>query len=201
MTSEALHHLRAVDPTLAAVIDAVGPFAPRRREPSFAALVSAIVSQQISTQAAAAIERRLEALVGGRPTPEALLTTPEDKLRAAGLSRAKLAAVRDVAARAVAGDLVIERFCDLDDETIIAQLCRSRGVGRWTAEMVLIFALGREDILPVGDHGFRVAVRRLYGEQVDVTPAGLRALAEPWRPYRSVATWYLWQSLALPSPR
>jgi 3-methyladenine DNA glycosylase/8-oxoguanine DNA glycosylase len=197
MASEAVRHLRAVDPTLAAVIDAIGPFAPRRREPPFAALVAAVISQQVSTRAAAAIEARLHARLGGQVTPDALLTADEDELRAAGLSRAKLATLRDLATRAVAGDLQLDRLQDLDDETIIAHLSRSRGVGRWTAEMVLIFGLGREDVLPIGDHGFRVAVRRLYGEHVARTPAGLMALGERWRPYRSVATWYLWQSLAL----
>jgi DNA-3-methyladenine glycosylase II len=200
MASDAVHHLRTVDPTLAAIIDAVGPFQPRRREPSFPALVAAIVAQQISTRAAAAIFARLEAQIGDL-TPEALLAASDDDLRAAGLSRAKLIAVRELAQRVTSGDLAVERLLELDDEAVVAELSRSRGIGRWTAEMFLIFALGREDVLPISDLGLRSAVRRLYGDEVARTPAGLLALGERWRPYRSVATWYLWQSLFFPTDR
>lgn len=186
---------------MAALIDAIGPYAPPRRAPTFAALVSAIVAQQISTRAAEAITSRLQALLGGALTPEALLAASDEDLRAAGLSRAKAIAVRQLAARAVSGDLAIEHLHQMDDEAIVAHLSRSRGIGRWTAEMFLIFALGREDVLPVGDLGLRTAIRRLYGGEIDLTPTGLMTLGERWRPYRSIATWYLWQSLRLPLER
>jgi DNA-3-methyladenine glycosylase II len=101
----------------------------------------------------------------------------------------------------VSGDLAIEHLHQMDDEAIVAHLSRSRGIGRWTAEMFLIFALGREDVLPVGDLGLRTAIRRLYGGEIDLTPTGLMTLGERWRPYRSIATWYLWQSLRLPLER
>ncbi|MCS6802198.1 MAG: DNA-3-methyladenine glycosylase [Chloroflexota bacterium] len=198
MSAEAVRYLRAVDPTLAAVIDAVGPFAPLRREPTFATLVATIIGQQISTRAAAAIDQRLRERLGGTVTPDTLLAASDEDLRRAGLSRAKLTAVRDVAQRVAAGELIVERLSELDDETVIAHLSKSRGIGRWTAQMFLIFALGREDVLPLDDYGFRAAVRRLYGAESARTPAALAALGERWRPYRSVATWYLWRSLALP---
>ncbi|MFN8535007.1 MAG: DNA-3-methyladenine glycosylase [Dehalococcoidia bacterium] len=198
MSSDAIAHLRHADPVLAGLIDQVGSYLLERREASFAALVRAIVGQQISTAAAATIDRRLRDLTGDPPTPDALLSLDDEALRGAGLSRSKQVAVRELALRALEGDLDIGSLADLDDEAVVATLTRSRGIGRWTAEMYLIFALGRPDVLPIGDLGFRNAVRRAYGDTVEHSPSGLMALGERWRPYRSVATWYLWRSLALP---
>jgi len=189
-------HLRAADPVLARVIDRVGPI-DRRADPDvWQSLVGAIVGQQLSVRAAATIEARVAAL-GGETFPDArmLLELDEERLRRCGLSRAKTRYVRDLAARWLDGRLPHARLERMADEEVIEALTEVHGVGRWTAEMVLIFSLGRPDVLPVGDLGFREAVRRSYGLDQRPAPAELQALGEPWRPFRSAATLYLWRSL------
>ena len=191
----AVAHLRAADPVLARLIAAVGPPAVRHEPDYFAALVSAIVGQQISVSAASSIRARLAARCGpeGRYSPPALLALGHDDLRASGLSRAKASYVADLAARVASGAVDLATIDQLPDEAVIERLVQVKGIGRWTAEMFLIFSLGRPDVLPVDDLGFRAAVRRHYGRAELPKAAALRALGQPWRPYRSFATWYLWR--------
>ncbi len=192
----AMAHLRAADPVMARLVDAVGPTALRYEPDYFVALVSAILGQQISVRAASAIRARLTARCGpeGRYSPEALLALTDDDLRASGLSRAKAAYVADLAAKVASGVVDLATIDELPDEAVIERLTQIKGIGRWTAEMFLMFSLGRPDVLPVDDLGFRAAVRRHYGHAALPRAAALRALAEPWRPYRTFATWYLWRS-------
>ena len=192
-------HLSAADPVLARLVAAVGPPNLRHEPHLFTALVSAIVGQQISVSAASAIRARLAARCGpDQPlTPEALLALTHDDLRAIGLSRAKEAYVADLAAKVASGAVDLATIDQLPDEAVIAELTRIKGIGRWTAEMFLIFSLGRPDVLPVDDLGFRSRVRRHYQLAALPTAAELRALGEPWRPYRTFGTWYLWRSGAV----
>ncbi len=166
-----------------------------RHEGPFHALVQAIVSQQLSTRAAATIIRRVLDLCGGAPTPTILARLTDADLRTAGLSGQKVRYVRDLAARVRAGTLRLEGLDTLDDGAVIDALTAVTGIGRWTAEMFLIFRLQRADVLPVGDLGILRAVQQNYGLRQKPTPARLLALGEPWKPYRSVASWYLWASL------
>ena len=162
----------------------------------FSALVRTITSQQLSTKAAATIHRRiLELMPGGVATPEAIEQTTDEQLRAAGLSRQKIAYVRDLARHASTGDLPLQSLNALSDDDVIHAITRVKGLGRWSAEMFLMFRLHRADVLPVDDLGIVVAVQRLYGLRTRPKPDRLRRIAEPWRPYRTVACWYLWRSL------
>jgi DNA-3-methyladenine glycosylase II len=195
---EAVSQLRRADPVLAGIIDRIGEFEPYHEPDLWRSLVDAIVSQQLSIRAAATIVGRVAATSSnGFPTPEEILALEEEVLRTCGLSRAKVAYVRDLARRWLDGSLDPDRIPDLEDEAIIAELTQVKGIGRWTAEMALIFTLRRPDVLPVDDLGFRTAVQRAYGMDMRPKAAELRALAEPWRPFRSIATLYLWRSLKL----
>jgi DNA-3-methyladenine glycosylase II len=183
------------DPVLKTLIRQIGPCTLRTRDDHFALLVRSIVSQQISTKAAIAISTRLlAALQPSGLCPAAILAAEEETLRLAGLSTAKRRSLRDLAEKVHAGHVPLERLPELPDEEVINQLIPVRGIGRWTAEMFLIFGLGRMDILPVADFGLRNGVKRLYG--LDELPGKqqLVELGESWRPYRSVATWYFWRS-------
>jgi len=193
---KAQRHLARRDPVLKRLIAAVGPCTLRHDADRFGALVRAIVAQQISTRAAAAIHARLTAaLAAAGVTPPALLALPSRTLRAAGLSAAKARALADLADKVQSGAVPLDTLHLLPDEAVIALLVPVRGIGRWTAEMFLIFSLGRFDVLPVTDWGLRVGAQRQYGLPAPPGKAQLTELAEPWRPYRSVATWYLWRSL------
>lgn len=201
-TSPELRLLRDADPVLAALIDAVAPDGlgdgrPDRPDDHYGALVRAIVGQQLSTKAAATIFARLTARYGGRtPTPAELLADDPDELRAAaGLSRAKASYLRSLAEHVVAGELELELLDELPDDRVIAELVAVKGLGRWTADMFLMFHLGRPDVLPVGDLGIRRAVERAYALPGLPDPARLTAIAEPWRPHRTLACRYLWRSL------
>ena len=189
-------HLSAVDPVLSGLIARHGPCALAPASDLFGALVDSIISQQISVKAADAILRRFIAALPGRVcAPEPILSLSVEDMRALGLSRAKAAYVRDLAGRVAGGALDLAGLDRESDEDIIQALTQVKGIGRWTAEMFLIFALGRLDVLPVDDLGFRRAVERNYGLPALPPPATLQTLGEPWRPYRSIATWYLWRSL------
>ena len=161
----------------------------------FTALVHAIVSQQLSTKAAATIARRVDALCGGVPTPEALARATDAELRAAGLSGQKLGYIRDLCRRVDDGSLPLNAIEAMNDDEVIATLTQVKGIGRWTAEMFLMFRLHRPDVLPVGDLGIVKAVQQAYGLRQLPSPDRLTRLGESWRPYRSVACWYLWASL------
>jgi 3-methyladenine DNA glycosylase/8-oxoguanine DNA glycosylase len=202
MLRRAEAHLRAADPVLARIVDVVGP-APLRidRSPAFAALVESIVYQQISGKAAAAIHARLCAALGRRiPRPRDVTAASDEALRAAGLSRVKIAYLRDLAVRAVSG-LPLRSLSRLDDEQVVEALVQVKGIGRWTAEMFLMFRLLRPDVLPVGDYGIQKAMQREYRLRKLPKPAVMQRIAAPWRPYRSVACWYLWRSLDSPAGR
>lgn len=192
-----LQHLRQ-DPRLAAVIDRVGAlrFTARSEGTHFGALARSIVYQQLSGQAAATIHGRLLALFDGRePLPAELLVVPDDRLRSVGLSRQKLAYLKDLARHATEGLLEVEKLSALPDAEIITQVTAVKGVGVWTAQMFLMFRLGRPDVLPVLDLGIRKAIQRLYRLRKLPDAQKIEKLAAQWRPYCSVASWYLWRSL------
>jgi len=193
----AVEHLRAADASLARVIDVVGPFRLQLIEaPSiFAALAQAIVYQQLNGKAAAAIFARFRALFpGANPTAEQVLAASEDELRSVGLSRSKLLSLRDLAGKTVGGEIpTLAEIRRMEDQAIIESLTHVRGIGRWTVEMLLIFRLGRPDVLPADDYGIRKGFALAYdrGElpaRKDVETYGVR-----WKPYRTVASWYLWR--------
>ncbi len=190
---DAISHLRAVDPALAPLIDQIGPFALQRQPHGFPTLAYAIISQQISLAAARAIRDRLEAALGAIE-PLTVLSVDDATLRSAGLSAQKTAYLRDLAEQIASGRLDLNRLPELNDEDVITRLTAIKGIGRWTAEIYLIFALGRLDVLPADDLGLRDGARLWYNLPHLPTPRALRAFGERWRPYRSVASWYLWQA-------
>jgi 3-methyladenine DNA glycosylase/8-oxoguanine DNA glycosylase len=194
--SLAVEHLRASDAVLARVIDEIGPFRMQLRPtPSvFAALAQAIVYQQLNGKAAAAIFARVSALFpDGTPAPEPMLGMTEEQLRGAGLSRSKLLSLRDLAQRAVDGRLpTLAEIHGMPDETIIERLSEVRGIGRWSAEMLLMFRLGRPDVLPVDDYGVRRGFAIAYDRDMPA-PKELAAYGVRWKPYRTAASWYLWR--------
>lgn len=198
---QAVARLRKADRKLAALIDTVGPFRMQLQEtPSvFAALTEAVVYQQLTAKAAGTIHGRLRALFPRSPqgpTPLQILRAPDEKLLGAGLSRAKLLSLKDLAERTRRGDVpTLEELGSLGDEEIIERLTVVRGVGRWTAEMLLMFRLGRPDVLPVGDYGVRKGFARTFGLAELPTPKELAAHGVRWRPFRTVASWYLWRAL------
>lgn len=192
----ALDALRAADPVFAALIDRIGPFDPSHEPDLWWSLIDAICSQQLSIKAASTILGRIERLApdGRRPTPRELLDAEDETLRACGLSRAKVMYVKDLAAKWLDGTLEPERFGELSDDEVIDHLVRVKGIGRWTAEMVLIFTLGRPDVWPVDDLGIQLAVQEAYGFAHKPSKKELQALGERLRPWRSVASFYLWRS-------
>ncbi len=186
-------HLGGVDPVMASTIALVGPCTLMPNPNLFETLVDAIVSQQISVRAADAIMARLRAATpGGLLLPAALLTLDHDALRAAGLSTPKARYIRDLTERVTTGQLDLARLPEQDDEMVIAELVKVKGIGRWTAEMMLIFALARPDVLPVDDLGFVEGIRSAYGLAERPKPPEVHARGELWRPYRTFATWYMW---------
>jgi DNA-3-methyladenine glycosylase II len=192
--AEALAHLRAADPILSAAIDAVGPIEMAVEPDLWWGLVDSIISQQVSVKAAWAIIGRVAALgAAGRPTPAEVAAMEVDVLRAAGLSRAKVRYVKDLAARWTDGSLPHGRIAAMTDDEVIAELTKVKGIGVWTAEMILIFTLARPDVLPVDDLGIRNAVQRLYGLPERPGRDELLRISQPWRPHRSLASRYLWR--------
>jgi DNA-3-methyladenine glycosylase II len=192
-------HLRKADLVMARLLDANGVPEPRTpRSDVYAALVRAIVGQQLSTRAARAIyDRLLERFGGHPPTPQQILDDEPDELRvAAGLSHAKVRYLRSLAEHVASGALEIDRLNELSDEEVIAELVAVNGIGEWTAHIFLMFTLQRPDVLAVGDLGIRRAVQRAYDLPQLPTPGELTAIAEPWRPYRTAACVVLWTSLA-----
>jgi len=187
------------DAVLADIIGRVGRcrIAERPDVPLFVFMTGSIISQQLSTKAAATIRRRVLALFPPEegPTAAGLLQIPDDALRAAGLSRQKVAYLRDLASKVEAGVLSVEALPTMDDEAVTAALTQVKGIGPWSAQMFLMFRLHRPDILPTGDVGILRAVRQAYRLRKAPTPERLTRLASPWRPYRSIACWYLWASL------
>jgi DNA-3-methyladenine glycosylase II len=187
------------DPVLAAIIKQHGPCglgAVRDRYDHFAMLVRAIVFQQLSTKAATTIHTRLMTqMPAGSPTPDALTALTDEQLRVAGISRQKAAYLRDLGEKVRDGLVPLDAVDSLGDEEVIAALTQVKGIGRWTAEMFLIFRLGRPDVLPLNDLGIINAIHKAYRLRKKPTPDRMRKLGEAWRPYRSIACWYLWRSL------
>jgi DNA-3-methyladenine glycosylase II len=205
MTPEAVAHLCRADKQLARLIRRVGPctLKPRRRRSPFVALVSAVTYQQLNGTAARTILKRFIALYPGKrfPTPDDTVNTPDDRLRGAGLSRAKAAAIKDIAAKTIAGIVPdLRTISKMSNEEIVERLTTVRGVGPWTVEMLLMFTLGRTDVLPVTDYGVRKGFAVTYGWKELPHPKELLAFGERWRPHRSTAAWYLWRALELPVP-
>jgi DNA-3-methyladenine glycosylase II len=189
-------HLLEVDPAFAGIVASAPDFAVhgRRQGDYFNALVRAIVYQQLAGKAAAAIHGRFLAVFGGEPTPAAILATPDETLRACGLSMAKLVAIRDLALKSSDGTVPLERIEKLPDDEIVTRLSAVRGIGRWTAEMFLIFQLGRQDVWPVDDLGVRRGYAVIHGLAQWPKPKELQALGEVYRPYRTAAAWYCWRT-------
>jgi len=202
MTEAALKHLAAADPVMRRLIRQVGPcnLVPRTRYPPFRTLVLAVANQQLNNKAAATILGRFVKLFPGRrfPRPEDLASVSDDAIRAAGFSWAKVASIRDLAAKTLEGVVPTSRqVAHLSDDEIVARLTEVRGVGRWTVEMLLIFQLGRPDVLPADDFGVRTGFRHAYGRRELPTPKEVLAHGERWRPHRTTASWYLWRAVEL----
>jgi len=194
----AIAHLKSVDATLATIIDRVGPcrLEARRTGTHYDALVRSIVFQQLSRKAASTIHRRfLEIYPRKRPRAEHVLTTEDVALRAAGLSRQKIGYLRDLSARVADRSLPLAHLGRLSDDAIIEHLVQVKGIGRWTVQMFLMFRLGRPDVLPELDLGVQTAIQRAYGLKKRPTPKDVLRIGEKWRPYASIASWYLWRSL------
>jgi DNA-3-methyladenine glycosylase II len=185
------------DPVIASLMREHGAcgLADSQHTDPFRALVHAIVSQQLSTKAAATIAARFEGLYGGAPTPAQVILTSDEQLRAVGLSTQKIGYLRDLCRRIEDGSLPLSTFDTLPDEEVVSALTQVKGIGRWTAEMFLMFRLHRPDVLPVGDLGIVKAVQKAYRLRKVPTPERLTRIGEAWRPYRSIACWYLWASL------
>jgi DNA-3-methyladenine glycosylase II len=199
-------HLKRVDPVLAQIIERVGPcrLEPRNEGTHFDALVRSIVYQQLSGKAASTILSRVHALYGNRsPTPAELLATPDETLRTAGLSRQKLSYLKDFAAKVESGvvPLAAEVIDHLNDDEIIDYLVQVKGIGRWTVQMFLMFRLGRPDVLPDLDLGIQNAIRRVYRMRKQPKPKDVLRIGKKWTPHATVASWYLWRSLELPSAK
>jgi DNA-3-methyladenine glycosylase II len=198
--SAAIRHLRKVDPKLGLVIKRVGACGLHGAAPRdpFEALTMSIASQQLSTKAAATIFGRFCDLFppDRRPRPERVMTMTDEEIRGVGFSRPKVAFIKDLAAHVLDGRLDLASLKKHPDEEVMRQLVAVKGIGRWTAEIFLMFRLGRPDILPADDLGLMSAAHRIYGLRKRPTPEQLRRRAEMWRPYRSVAAWYLWASLS-----
>lgn len=202
MTEEALKFLTSSDKRLGTLIERVGPchLKPKKRRSPFESLVQSVAYQQLNGTAAATILGRVKALYPNKrfPSPEDLIGTPDEKLRAAGLSRAKTAAIKDIARKTLEGIVPTSRaIVKMSNEEIIERLIAVRGVGPWTVEMLLIFTLGRTDVLPATDYGVRKGFAMTYGWKDLPTPKELLAHGERWKPHRTTAAWYFWRALDL----
>ena len=203
MTPLTHEQLVAIDPAFGPVVAITGPYKAKHRnaDGAFGALVRSIVFQQLATGAASTIHGRFRALVDGKVTPEAVLAVPEDALIGAGLSRAKRTSILDLAAKVADGTVPLHRMSRLDDEVIIERLVQVRGIGRWTAEMFLIFHLGRMDVWPVDDLGVREGWRLVHGLVERPTAKGLAPEGDRDRPIRSAAAWYCWRAVHIDRER
>lgn len=195
---EALTHLRKADPVLSQIIEQVGPYRILYRKPDFSTLVRSIASQQVSGKAAAAVYARL-VRTAKRVNAPSIARLTDEQLRAVGLSGQKASYLRDLSERTLRRELRFRQLASLPDEDVIASLTQVRGVGVWTAQMFLMFALRRNDVLPTADLGIRSAMRKAYDLADLPSPAEMEEIAKPWRPWASVACWYLWRSLDGPA--
>ncbi len=198
-----MRHLRRVDAVLRRLIDECGPYPPRSPGDPYEALIRSIMFQQLAGAAASAILARLLSLFGSDeryPTPEELLATTDEQFRAAGVSRQKAGYLRDLAQQLQDGRLDLRTLAASEDAEVIERLTVVRGVGEWTAQMFLMFQLGRLDVLPVGDLGVRRGMQVAYGLDDTPSPAEAMAIGEPWSPYRSVGAWYMWRAADIRTP-
>jgi len=193
---KAIQHLKKADPVLARLIDRIGPYRIQYQEPDFSTLVQCIIYQQLSGKVAAVIFQRLAAAASdGRLSPADVLRLQPEQMRALGLSRQKIDYIRSLAELALSGGLDLGALRRLPDQQVYARLTSLKGIGGWTVQMFLIFGLRRPDVFPSADLGIRAAIRKVYGLADLPKPADLERLARPWRPYASVASWYLWRSI------
>lgn len=198
--TDALRHLRRGDPVMAQLIRRAGPYVlkPDRSRSPYESLLRAVAHQQLTGKAANTILGRFCALYGGDsyPHPDQLVATPDEQLRAVGFSRAKAASLKDIAAKTLDGTIPERRaLVRMRDEAIIERLTEARGVGRWTVEMILMFTLGRPDVLPVDDYGIRLGYKMAYGKRTLPKAKTLARYGEIWAPYRTTASWYLWRAV------
>jgi DNA-3-methyladenine glycosylase II len=194
LSSNAIKFLKK-DPKLAKIIRRVGGYDIILVKNPYESLVEAIITQQLSGKAAESISKRFRELFGRFPKPTEVLKASDSKLRTTGLSTMKIKYIKDLSKKIVTKELRINSLKNLTDEEVIVQLTLVKGIGRWTAEMFLIFSLGRPDVLPVGDLGLRKGIRRLYSLSELPQKDKIEQIAQKWRPYRTVATWYIWKSL------
>ncbi|MGA2347050.1 MAG: DNA-3-methyladenine glycosylase [Candidatus Sulfotelmatobacter sp.] len=192
---KAVNHLKKSDPILCAIIERVGPCRMEFGEPEFAALAESIVYQQLNGKAAATIFERFAALAGEPLTPEGILKLSDEQLRGVGLSKQKSAYLKDLAAKTAAGALDFARLPELSDDEVIEHLTQVKGIGVWTAHMFLMFSLQRPNVLPTGDYGVQMAIKKHYKKRKLPKPKDMEKIARAWAPYRSVACWYMWRSL------
>jgi DNA-3-methyladenine glycosylase II len=197
---KAILHLKKADPVLAAIIERVGLYRINYDQPSFASLTEAIVYQQLHGKAAATIFKRLTDLTGLPLEPTGILKLSDAQMRAAGLSKQKVSYLRDLAAKTRSGEVRFGHLPGLSDEEVIKELTKVKGIGVWTAHMFLIFSLRRANVLPTGDLGIQMAIRKHYRKRKLPKPALMEKIAKPWEPYRTVACWYLWRSLDIKAP-
>jgi len=191
----AVNHLKKSDPVLRAIIEEVGPCRMEFSRPEFTSVAEAIVYQQLNGKAAVTIFNRFAAIAGEPLNPEGILKLSDAQLRAAGLSKQKSAYLKDLAAKTKGGLLNFARMPAMTDEDVIEHLTQVKGIGVWTAHMFLIFSLQRPNVLPTGDYGVQMAMRKFYKKRKLPKPKDMEKIARAWEPYRSVACWYLWRSL------
>jgi DNA-3-methyladenine glycosylase II len=192
---KAVIHLKKSDPVLRAIIERVGPCRMEFGPAEFCSLAEAIVYQQLNGKAAVTIFKRFAALAGEPLKPEGILKLSDDQLRSVGLSKQKSTYLKDLAAKTASGTLDFSRLPDLSDEEVIKHLTQVKGIGVWTAHMFLMFSLRRPNVLPTGDYGVQVAVKKHYKKRKLPKPKDMEKIARAWEPYRSVACWYMWRSL------
>ena len=192
---KAVNHLKKCDPVLRAIIERVGPCRMEYGLPEFCSVAEAIVYQQLNGKAAVTIFKRFAALAGEPLTPAGILKLSDEQLRSVGLSKQKSAYLKDLAAKTAAGLLDFSRLPELTDEEVIQHLTQVKGIGVWTAHMFLMFSLRRPNVLPTGDYGVQVAIRKHYRKRKLPKPKDMEKIAKAWEPYRSVACWYMWRSL------
>jgi DNA-3-methyladenine glycosylase II len=196
----AIRHLQHSDPVMAGIIERIGPFKMRYREPSFDAMARSIVFQQLHGKAAATIFERVRCAClngdsqhGHGLTPASILALSEEQLRACGLSRQKLSYLRDLAQRTASGEIEFARLPEMSDEDVIEHLTRVKGIGVWSAQMFLMFALRRPNVMPTADYGINFAIKKAYRKRQMPKPKQILKISSPWQPYCSVACWYLWR--------
>jgi DNA-3-methyladenine glycosylase II len=192
---DAVRHLKQSDPVLCAIIDRVGPCRMEFGPPEFHSLAEAIIYQQLNGKAAVTIFKRFAESAGTPLTPSGILKLTDAQMRSVGLSKQKSSYLKDMAERAARGDLDFTRLADMTDDAVIEHLTQVKGVGVWTAHMFLMFTLRRPNVLPTGDFGIRMAMKKHYRKRKLPNPAQMEKIAKCWEPYRSVACWYLWKSM------